>query len=129
MNIVLHQSAIHVDYLCLKLGWTTQQVLANAHHDNLRKLSFYHRLDRYNHIHPLGVIPLGFDKDGTKSYFDEFKAVAKDLENFSNMVEGEGLKSNEPDELDEYLQSEAGFMDLLKSVKNGNLKGEKLAGG
>ncbi len=47
-----------IDYLCLKLGWSSEQVLNNPHFDNQRKLDVYMAMDEISKRWPIYAIPV-----------------------------------------------------------------------
>ena len=47
-----------IDYLCLKLGWHTDEVLDNAHFDNRRKYRSYQLMDEMANTRMVTTVPI-----------------------------------------------------------------------
>ena len=112
-----------IDYLCLKLGWTTAQVLDNPQFDNERKMQFYSIKDEIEKARPIAVIPLGFDKGGvTREVQKRYGDLLVELQNFINLGHVEDKKLDEAKELEKMLGgTKAGIEDFFRKVTNNQI--------
>ena len=79
-----------IDFLCLKLGWKTDDVLDNAHFDNERKFYFYNLLDNVERTRILPALPVGFDKKVSRKVSQRHKGAISELNKY---LRGTGIKT------------------------------------
>jgi len=97
-----------IDYLCLRLGWTTDQVLDNADFDNMRKLRLYVAMDDEERARLLPAIPLGFEKTITQQVVTRSEKATRAIEELRN---GDSDSRVKPEEK---LIAEFGGLDRVK---------------
>lgn len=115
--IQLKQTSYLIDYLCLKLGWTTNQVLDNAHFDNERKFNTYMCLDRFEHNRLVPAIPVGFDKNINKKVQDRFNSAINELKE----IIGLGAQKPGESEIEQMFGGKANIEEFFRQVSNDQL--------
>lgn len=109
-----------IDYLCLKLGWSTDEVMDNAHFDNQRKFHFYSAIDEVERTRLLPAIPLGFNTKVTRKLSARHQKAVSYLNKF---LRGSGaeIKDEENPTLIA-LGGEEGARKFLRDVMGGKVE-------
>jgi hypothetical protein len=107
----------------LKLGWTTDQVLDNAHFDNERKFQFYQALDGVERTRFIPAVPLGFDKKVTQKARSKANSAISNLNKF---LKGSGAERQQENDLLDLFGGKQGFEKFLRDMKDGKVPMKQL---
>lgn len=122
-NQQIHVLACVIDYLCLKLGWSTDQVMDNPHFDTERKFEFYQAMDNVERSRFIFAVPLGFDKKTTQSARGKYNQAVNKLNKF---MKGSGAEQKQQNELLDMLGGKDGFEKFMRDMKAGKVEMKQL---
>lgn len=71
--------------MCLKLSWTTDEVLRNAHFDNKRKFDLYTALDQSERLRPIMALPI-IDNDTFQRVQDRYQGSLEQVMKLMGLV-------------------------------------------
>lgn len=115
-----------IDYLSLKLGWTTDQILDNAHFDNQRKVALYEALDEYERTRIVPAVAVGFDKKATKEIMNRHR---RGLHKLNQILRGDYLEKDEESEIFQMFGSKENIERFLRDLRDNKVKGRQILRG